>query len=183
MSPTMPTHIEQAYELGRAAERRKMQELDALARTVQLDGTPASLEAAPFLEADRIMVQNAFEKSASQLRRMKPKKPKASGLTAAADDLAAQKAPKVARGAKQAPGPRNKGVKKGIVALINVQPLTVKEIVEHTGFGEMSVRSTLAALKKSGTATSDENSRWYTILETEPNLPNSEAEAQQDVAF
>jgi predicted Rossmann fold nucleotide-binding protein DprA/Smf involved in DNA uptake len=65
------------------------------------------------------------------------------------------------RVAKAASNPRSstrgKGVKARIAGMILTAPLTVAEIIAHTGFKKTSVRATLASLKKEGLAIQDGN--------------------------
>jgi predicted Rossmann fold nucleotide-binding protein DprA/Smf involved in DNA uptake len=69
------------------------------------------------------------------------------------------KAPAKARGARKASGPREKGVKARIASMIATAPLTVAEIIAHTGFKKTSVRATLMSLKKEGLAV-QEGDAW-----------------------
>lgn len=62
--------------------------------------------------------------------------------------------PKIARGAKQPAGTREKGVKKGIIDVLGQCPegVEITNIVGRTGFKDASVRGTLMGLKKKGIA-------------------------------
>jgi predicted Rossmann fold nucleotide-binding protein DprA/Smf involved in DNA uptake len=56
---------------------------------------------------------------------------------------------------------RGKGVKARIASMISTAPLTVAEIIAHTGFKKTSVRATLASLKKEGLAIQEGNAWLY----------------------
>jgi hypothetical protein len=76
------------------------------------------------------------------------------------DRVTKPKATTVARSAKKAAGPRTKGVKERIVALIAAEPISVSGIISKTGFLETSVRATLMGLKKDGLAM-NEDKLWF----------------------
>ena len=62
------------------------------------------------------------------------------------------KPPAAAPAAKKALGPRTKGVKEAILALLSSNPMSAGDIISVTGFKGTSVRATLMSLKKSGLA-------------------------------
>jgi hypothetical protein len=55
-------------------------------------------------------------------------------------------------GTKKALGPRTKGVKEAILALLTSNPMSAGEIIANTGFKGTSVRATLMGIKKAGLA-------------------------------
>ena len=134
----MPSDIEQAYELGRAAERRKMAELESLmaSRNIAMKDAGVAVKVGPLTSGEQ-------------------------SLSKRGKIVVSPKVPKVARAAKQAVGQRVSGVKQGIMDLINVSPMSSADIIAKSGFKATSVRGTLMTLKKNGLA-DNENGLWYT---------------------
>ena len=88
------------------------------------------------------------------------------------------KAPKVARGVRQASGPRTKGVKEAIMNLIGAsEGLSTKEVIANTGFKPASVNATLMALKKNGIASQDGKAWFLTATAASGNTEADHAHA------
>jgi hypothetical protein len=120
---------EAAYELGRAHERTKIAELARIDASFAVGyKTTSSPDATPD----------------------SPVKPTDNGSRKRPDRVA-----KAASNPKSST--RGKGVKARIASMIATAPLTVAEIIAHTGFKKTSVRATLASLKKEGLAIQDGN--------------------------
>jgi hypothetical protein len=148
--------IERAYELGRAAERQKMADLASLMSNQKL--------------AD--LAHTVSPKSSNGTRKPPAAKVSVGAWTTGGGGgvgpgagrskaLKVAKAKTVARGVRKEAGPREKGVKKGILNLISSEHHTTASIIATSGFKERSVLGTLAGLKKEGKISQDENKIWH----------------------
>lgn len=154
----MQEMLDQAFEAGRAAERKMIQ-------IAMLGGghviTLVSSVPSPGPIGTNIPSTKPASKAVSA--------PKAAKATV------------VARGVKKAAMPHSKGVKEGIVKHLGEAGLaTVPVIIAKLGFKESSVRATLMALKKKGIASS-EAGVWSLTPDARQSggYGNSEASTQQ----
>jgi hypothetical protein len=116
----------------------------------------------------RAIAGNLISESANNGARKRHHRAINKGLPLTAKDAK----PTAARSAKKAAGPRVKGVKEGIMALIASGGMSVADIIAKTGFKGTSVRATLMGLKKSGLAMNDDK-LW---IGAGPVTGNSESE-------
>jgi hypothetical protein len=136
--------IERAYELGRMAERRKMNDLASIMSNQPLAKLSAdvTVSGAP----------KGFNTPTKATKVVAPKKANAS-----------------TRAARTAAVPRTKGVKEAITAYLAGVPdagARIDEIVNTHGFKENSVRGTLMTMKKSGLVRQDGKLWWLAAAPT-----------------